>query len=118
MKPIQILLSAATACLLTPGIVTADVVSVFSADNLYSAGLTSPVAPGGGAGVIPLQIDLTPGLGTFQFQYLSGTVSPNQFDGPFNLDGNGAPTYSTAINPYGGLSGFISTMGLRCWASF
>jgi hypothetical protein len=109
MKLPQILLATAVSCLLMPNIVSASVIIVPATDNIYSAGLSTPVAPGGGgAGTLPVQITVTPGLGTFQFQYLSGTVSPNEYLGPFNLDGEGTPDWTTSLNSYGGISGFIS----------
>jgi len=108
MKLTRILLTTAVSCLLIPNSVSASNIYVVPATaNIFSAGLSTPMAPGGGgAGTLPVQIAVTPGLGIFQFQYVSGSVSPN--DGQFSLDGDGTPQYPTDINPYGGVSGFIS----------
>jgi hypothetical protein len=108
MKLTQILLTTAVSCLLMPNVVSADIFNVPATANIYSAGLATPVAPGGGgAGILPVQITLTPGLGTFQFQ-VSGNVSPNMYDGPFNLTAEGTPNYATSLNAYGGISGLIA----------
>jgi len=108
MKLTRILLTTAVSCLLIPNSVSASNIYVVPATaNIFSAGLSTPMAPGGGgAGTLPVQIAVTPGLGIFQFQYVSGSVSPN--DGQFSLDGDGTPQYPTDINPYGGVSGFTS----------
>ena len=104
MKLTQTLLTIAVPCLLISNVVLANTVNVTATANIFSAGLLTPVAPGGGGtGILPVQVSLTPGLGTLQFQ-VSGDVSPNfsQFD----LHGEGTPNYITILNSYGGISGF------------
>ncbi len=109
MKTTQILPIVAASGLLLLNNASADIFNVPATANIFSAGLSTPVAPGGGgAGILPVQITLNPGLGTFQFQ-VSGNVSPN--DGQFSLGGDGTPDMPSNINPYGGISGFLCDQG-------
>jgi hypothetical protein len=109
MKTTQILSIIATSCLLMFNDASADIFNVPATANIFSAGLSTPVAPsGGGAGILPVQITLNPGLGTFQFQ-VSGNVSPN--DGQFSLGGDGTHGMNSNIDPCGGISGFLCVRG-------
>ncbi|HEX3625115.1 MAG TPA: PEP-CTERM sorting domain-containing protein [Verrucomicrobiae bacterium] len=110
MKLIQTFILAATPCVLLPAIASATTVNVTGMDNIFAAGLSSAanVDPGnGGGGVLPLQIAVTGG--SYQFQYLSGTVSANTGDSSLSgLDANGANGGPANITSYGGISGFMA----------
>lgn len=90
-----------------PGIATAQMFTVQATANIFSAGLTTPVAPGGGgAGILPVSISLSPSQSTFQFS-ASGSVTENTlfgvYHGPDGRPNSGCETYA-----YGGISGFIT----------
>jgi hypothetical protein len=101
---------AFTALALPLGLLTLQIqaqqVTVLATANIYSAGLSTPVAPGGGgAGTLPLLISLSPGQTSFQLT-ASGQVSQYYnfyYHGPDGLTGGAAN-----ISAYGGLSGFIT----------
>jgi hypothetical protein len=103
-------LSISIACILAfsaPGVATAQTFTVQGTANIFSAGLTTPVAPGGsGAGILPVLITLSPSQSVFQFS-ASGSVTENNlygfYHGPDGRPLNGCETYA-----YGGISGFIT----------
>jgi hypothetical protein len=108
MKFHQVLSIAAVSCL--PMIASATTYSVTATNNIFASGLSSAAGvdpDGGGAGILPLQINVTGSA--YQFQYLSGTVSANVNDSSLSgLDGNGAAGGPTDISSYGGISGLMA----------
>ncbi len=90
-----------------PGIATAQMFTVQATANIFSAGLTTPVAPGGsGAGILPVSISLSPGQNTFQFS-AAGSVTENTLSGVYHGP-DGRPNIGNNVYAYGGLSGFIT----------
>ena len=79
-------------------------VDVPATANIFSAGLSAPVQPGGGgAGILPIMITLGSGQNAFQFS-ATGQISQYYNYYIFGADGwNGA---APNINSYGGISGF------------
>lgn len=108
MKLHQTIIITTVSCLL-PILASAATYNVGATYNIFASGLTSTAnadPSGGGAGVLPLEINVTGSA--YQFQYLSGTVSANTSDPSLSgLDGNGAAGGPSNINPVGGISGFI-----------
>ncbi len=101
------LIIAASAFLL-PAVASASVFTVAATDNIYGAGLSTPPAPGGGgAGTLPVGISVTGSA--YQFQYLSGFVSPDSTK--YSVDANGVIGQNTDITYNGGLSASISDNG-------
>ncbi|HTR42021.1 MAG TPA: hypothetical protein VMH87_10440 [Pseudomonadales bacterium] len=99
------LILTAVSCLVLPLAASATSYSVGATDNIFGAGLSTPPAPGGGsAGSLPLQIGVT-GI-AYQFQYVSGTVSPDTSQS-YSLDANGAPGF-TFISCPGSISAYLS----------
>jgi hypothetical protein len=82
-------------------------VNVPGTANIFSAGLSSPVAPaGGGAGTLPVSITLTAGAGhVFQFN-ASGNIVLGPSFGPTGPEGYSDPYAPMNINSYGGISGY------------
>jgi hypothetical protein len=75
--------------------------------NIYSAGLSVPVAPGGdGAGLLPISVPFSAGQSSFQFS-ASGSITENSpygiYHGPDGRPGIGLDVYA-----YGGISGFLT----------
>jgi len=110
MKLTQSIILMAISCVLTSNVNTASaqVYTVPATDNIFSAGLSTPVAPGGGgAGTLPAQITLSSGQNAFQFQ-VSGTDTPNINDPSLaNLTAEGTSSWPTDLNPVGGISGYM-----------
>jgi hypothetical protein len=97
---------ATILALSAPGIATAQVFTVPATDDIFSAGLTTPVDPGGGgAGTLPVSIAVSLGQSAFQFS-ASGSVNENDnygyWHGPDGRPNNGMQVYA-----YGGISGII-----------
>ena len=106
MKLTSLIITAST--LLLPVVASASVYTVAATDNIYGAGLSTPPAPGGnGAGTLPLAIGVTGSA--YQFQYLSGMVSPDSTK--YSVDANGVIGQNTDITYSGGLSSSISDNG-------
>jgi hypothetical protein len=92
----------------TASIATAQTYTVQGTANIFSAGLSTPVAPGGGgAGILPVSISLSPSQTVFQFS-ASGSVTDNRFNPSFYHGPDGRPLYSCTAYAYGGISGFMS----------
>lgn len=107
----QTLLIAAAACLLLPAAASATTYTVSATDAIFAAGLSSPPAfpSGNGNGTLPLQINVTGGA--YQFQYLSGTVTPNDTRNQYSLDANGQAGQFTDISSYGSISSYYADNG-------
>jgi hypothetical protein len=92
----------------------ADTYTVPVNANIFSAGLSTPVAPaGGGAGVLPVFISLPPVAPGLQFQ-ASGTYT---FDSGYHVvgpDGNTGDWSPMNINSYGGISGYYGPGAPLC----
>ena len=79
--------------------------------NIYSAGLSSPVAPGGdGAGTLPVYIPVSAGQSTFQFS-ASGSITENTGIGVYHGP-DGGTIAGLTVYAYGGLSGFMTDLTL------
>jgi len=88
--------------------------TVPATDNIYSAGLSSPVAPGGsGAGTLPVYIPVTAGQNAFQFS-ASGSITENNWGGSGGVyhGPDGGTISGVTVYAYGGLSGFNSDLTL------
>lgn len=82
--------------------------------NIYSAGLSSPVAPGGsGAGTLPVFIPVSAGQSAFQFA-ASGSITENNWGGSGGVyhGPDGGIIAGVTVYGYGGLSGFNSDLCL------
>lgn len=98
---------AVISCLILPlaASATINTYTVSAMDNIFGAGLSTPPAPGGGgAGTLPLQIAVTGSA--YQFQYLSGTVTPDTSHN-YSLDANGNPGFTDITYP-GSISAYYS----------
>jgi hypothetical protein len=79
--------------------------------NLYSAGLSSPVAPGGGgAGTLPIYIPVSADQSAFQFS-ASGSITENIWVGVYHGP-DGGSIIGLTVYAYGGLSGFMTDLTL------
>jgi hypothetical protein len=77
--------------------------------NIYSAGLATPVDPGGyGAGTLPICIGVAPGESAFEF-LASGSVTENTLYNVYHGPDGGSICGST-VYAYGGLSGFLTDL--------
>lgn len=105
MRRILILIVTLLFCSLIPGTSLAVIYTVPATANIFSAGLSSPIAPGGdGAGTLPISVPVYSNQGNgFQFQ-ASGSIS-YYYDQFFN--GPDGATVSMNINSYGGISGYF-----------
>jgi hypothetical protein len=120
MKPTSNFILTAATILLLPMANHAQgdsfVLTVPATANVFSAGLDAPIAPGGGgAGILPIFIPLSPGQNSFQLT-ASGEVS--QFYGDFFHGPDGLPGYAANITAYGGVSGFVTDQLLPLTAVF
>ena len=82
--------------------------------NIYSAGLSSPIAPGGsGAGTLPVYVPVSPGQNAFQFS-ASGSITENNWggDGGVYHGPDGGTISGVTVFAFGGLSGFNSDLTL------
>jgi len=82
--------------------------------NIYSAGLSSPVAPGGsGAGTLPVYFPVSTGQNAFQFS-ASGSITENNWGGGGGVyhGPDGGTISGVTVYAYGGLSGFNSDLTL------
>jgi MYXO-CTERM domain-containing protein len=82
--------------------------------NIYSAGLSSPVAPAGsGAGTLPIYVPVSVGQTTFQFS-ASGSITENNWGGGGGVyhGPDGGIISGVTVYAYGGLSGFRSDLTL------
>ena len=85
----------------------ASTYTISATANIYSAGLSVPVGPGGsGAGILPTLITLSPGQNVFQFS-ATGSVTENYGNGVYHGPDGGLNGGLTVL-AYGGLSGFIT----------
>ena len=102
----KLLLPAIAVSGIIASVASAQTYTVPANANIYSAGLSTPVAPaGGGAGILPVSITLAPSTTKLQFQ-ASGTYT---FDGGYHVvgaDGNSGSYSPVVLNPYGGISGY------------
>jgi len=110
MKRANILRMVSVICLSLPfhaSAVVTTTVNVPGDANIFSAGLSTPQAPGGdGAGTLPIQISIIPGLVKFQFQ-ASGTVMVGGGNPPSGPDGFSDPYAPMDITSLGGVSGYF-----------
>ena len=93
---------------LIPSVCPADSYTVPGNANIFSAGLSTPVAPaGGGAGTLPISVTINPNGGnSFQFQ-ASGSINQGGTIGFCGPDGYQLPWGPMNINSYGGISGYF-----------
>ena len=97
---------AAILALGSSGITNAQTFTIQGNANIFSAGLSSAVAPGGGgAGILPVSLSLSSGQSVFQFS-ASGSVTEN-IPGPYHGP-DGDPGVGNTVYAYGGLSGFLT----------
>ena len=116
-RKFRILLAAASLLTASP-YVQADIptLTVPATANIFSAGLDSPIAPaGGGAGILPISIPVSPGQAGFQ---LSASGSVSQYYEAFFHGPDGLPNYAENITAYGGISGFVTDQLLPLTAVF
>lgn len=110
MKLQQTFIAVAASALLLPAVASATTVNVTAMDNIDAAGLSSAanVDPAGnGGGILPLQIGITGSA--YQFQYLSGNVTPDVNNPSYNnLDANGIVGGAADVYSYGGISAYES----------
>jgi hypothetical protein len=109
MKQTLLLIQTAVFCSLIPSAALATVYTVPGTANIFSAGLATPVAPGGdGAGTLPILVSVAQNQGNiFQFQ-ASGTIQASDQLPPVGPDGY--TTYPPMnVNSYGGVSGYFGT---------
>jgi hypothetical protein len=98
-------LLAGTVCQALP-----PLYSVPATANIYSAGLTTPVDPGGGgAGTLPILVPVSTGQSAFQFS-ASGSITENNWGGSGGVyhGPDGGPISGGTVYAYGGLSGFVT----------
>src|SRR4051794_9108927 len=106
MKPIQVLV-----CVLVLlaqrnyGGTVNGTLSIAGQANIYSAGHSSPPAPGGGTGGVgPSSTSSSVyATATVRLVAVSGTISLGGGSGSYGAEGTSA--FATDISPYGGLSG-------------
>jgi hypothetical protein len=113
MNPSVCILGSVTAlgCLVGASVSQAAVTfyNVPATANIYSAGLTAPVDPGGGgAGTLPIYLAVSPGQAAFQFS-ASGSITENIYIGVYHGPDGGTIAGNT-VYAYGGLSGFITDL--------
>ena len=110
MKQGIILRTVLALCLSLPalGLASAtNTVNVPGTANIFSAGLTSPVAPaGGGAGTLPIQIPIAPCVARIEFQASGGVILGPSF-GNSGPDGYSDPYAPMDITGIGGISGYL-----------
>jgi hypothetical protein len=112
------LLLAAASLLTASHHVHADspALTVPATADIFSAGLDSPIAPGGGgAGTLPIAIAVSPGQAGFQ---LSASGSVSQYYEAFFHGPDGLPNYAENITDYGGISGFVTDQLMPLTAVF
>src|SRR5262245_59799471 len=106
----HILRAVLAFCLSLPALGVAratKTVNVPGTANIFSAGLTSPVAPaGGGAGTLPIQIPIAPCVARVEFQASGGVILGPSF-GHSGPDGYSAPWAPMDISSIGGISGYL-----------
>jgi hypothetical protein len=96
---------ALVGCASMPGL-GQPVYTVPGTANIFSAGLSTPVDPGGdGAGTLPILVPLSAGVSSLQFS-ASGAVYLGVGFGASGPDGYAAPYAPMNINSYGGVSGY------------
>jgi hypothetical protein len=79
--------------------------------NIYSAGLSSPVDPGGdGAGTLPIYNPVSSDQSAFQFS-ASGSITENTWIGVYHGP-DGGTICGLTVYAYGGLSGFMTDLTL------
>jgi hypothetical protein len=85
----------------------AGVYTVPGTANIFSAGLSTPVSPGGdGAGTLPTLMTLSPGATALQFNASGGLILGPGY-APSPPDGYAAPYAPMNITSYGGISGYL-----------